>query len=496
MITERILNLAYVINKPLARDNKTIALRPGSPLGPILQFVAIPDVHTVEAIPATEHYTLSKIIASGTRNISYEDENGDYRIAYDTAMDNAVKEYAPDLKRYVSVLRSIINPFIRELGERVSQDINSDKLSTEDITVEEAPLPDILRNSDFLELARRYADIAASDGPIPLRPTLPPLDETQIRALILTFKGFEQDISKWLADNGDDLDVKVYNDIFRHQIRHGGSMTEIFNRRGTESLNYAIGSFLIASALLTDPIEGAQSSLDEYNDGLALIRDQAALGICNYMKFIKVEAESGTLVREYSQESVVVNPLVFRKWVSEGGDVKALRALTLGKVKGFKNRITVEEINLEKDHLEDTWDNHVDAQKNKMTGMYFDKIKSSYKHHFPTLLNKYSELGGDGLGVTDDEARERFRQELETLKGNDFRSSEGSIDTAIASARLVCRSKYPDLQADTYLMDIEQAYNENPDILIGEAALIATIKFVARWVAKDLYIVEDQPLEE
>lgn len=464
MFTMNSLNLAQIISKDLDAKGLSLKVKPDSPLNNILQYVYTPH-------ESLESYDLSKAIINNT--ISIEEEG---KVGYDFAMDETVKDLAPKLSHFVKVMKTVINPFIVSLGNRVVEELA--KITDKDlynISVTEVDFPDILTNNEFINLVSKRKDNEENDNLLPLRPLFPELSPNEVRQYLLNFPGFSRDLAVFLENS--DIDYRVYNGVFRHEYSKTGNIAYIFNGH-PDALYNSIISFVLGIAFAADVVEGCTGTLNEYYNGLDTIIGQAALGITKYINKLERGAQAKTLVMGKSGNSVKVNPLVYRSWMENGGDVEVLYGMMLSK----NIYQSIDDINEKKESFLTAWQKARLDNQLESSSKYVTVAKNTFISEFERLLDEEVNSNVSFIGNDPDKAKETFRGLVEHI------TSEDTKEIYTLARKLVCRSRYPNLHVELFLESIDEVANKQEGIAINDAALLAMIKYVSVVIANGIEV--------
>ena len=466
MFTQNSLNLAQIISKDIESRGLNLKVKTDSPLFDILQYVPLPDNSVT-----LESHELSKTIIKNT--ISIEEEG---KVGYDFAMDETVKDLAPKLSRFISIMKNQINPFIVSLSEKVIAELA--KLKQSDlygINIVEAVFPDILTNNEFIAIVDQRKDETSLNELIPLRPLLPELSPAEVRAMVNSFPGLTRDLLSFIGNS--DIDYNVYNGIFRHEYSKDGNIAYIFNKHPNALGNSVIG-LILGLILVNDPPEGTTGTLDEYYNALEKIISQAALGVHNYISSIERAAKAGILVTGKTNNTVTVNPILYKQWMENGGDVEVIYGMTLSK----NIYETISEIEEKKEHFLNIWNQAKSSDQLDRSFTYVNKAKETYRKEFSIMLDDEVASNLPTIGNDSSISKEKFNQLIEYISVDDLQ------EIYTLTRKLVCRSRYPDLFVELFLEEIDKACSKKKDLHVKDGALLATIVYVASVIASSIEV--------
>lgn len=472
MLLEKNIETAYLISKRLDREGKKLVVKADSPLVPIMNFITLPDVHEN---PTMESHELANKIVEGANTFDVGSTT-----AYDKTMDMTVASLAPMLSEFLSITRNEIRPRVINLVKATSDIVTEYKeKASYNVTIKHNYYPSILDNSDFRALVERHKGMEPNDRLFPARPVLPALTDEQIHEILFRIPSLEKDVSDWITN----LDLQ---EMYRKIFRQGGiqqPMSEVLSP-GVGQLDYAIFGFIIAGILKDNPLPDTVGTPEEYSSGMTQIREQAAFAISSYINQMEAQQKSGVMVLgktgSVSKPVLNVNATVYQNWIKDGGDVEAL----YGAAFHSKTLRTVNDFNDHKEELINLWNKQKSVTDASMGDYFFSKIKESLVIAFSTeLANNPS-----GNGVNDETAVEEFTKLLSALSVGDIVCDEDKLSETIC--KLVCRSKYPEFGAENFLLSISKFMETNSNIHPREAALLATVEYVANWLVKDIVVVK------
>lgn len=466
MLTEKHLNLASAIDNELNNKGLFLAINPDSPLTEIVPYVNTPYVRD---LPSMEARDVSKEIIKLTMSIEEEGQVG-----YDNAMDRVVNDLAPKLSDFLSLAREQINPLIKRLSDAIRETVNTfgenDVLNG--LEVKETTLPDFLLDTSFINLVQESKDRIFSNEPTPPKPQWPDLAPEDVRSMIANYPVVGKSIVEWIGDS--QLPHTVYNGIFRHHWQDK-NLGYICNY-DTNALQNSVIAFVLSNIFTHEVLPGTAGSLQEYNSAVLTIKSQAALGIANYLEKLEKAAKDGILITSRTKKAINVNPLLYKEWISNGGNVDILYGLSLQN----SPYSSIKEIEDNKNNLLTNWNSYKERNIHQHSSFLVNKVKEALLVHFTGILNDPD--FDTSFGTKDEEAIEIFKELVSHIGYSDMDDLAGLV------VKLVCRAKYPKTNVEVFLMGINEAITSNGTMDINEAALISLIKYVGSWVSQGISI--------
>lgn len=464
MITEKALLKANILAKMLDEKGLTVEVKENSPLSAVLPYVQAPDIADMAAM---EMRDINREILRLT--LGFEDHGVS---GYDHAMDTVVSELSPQLKETISFFKNEANPFIVELSKRVIDRLsnlqNHDVLN---IKIEDYPMPEILFNQEFLDLVDKFKANTVDSGELPTRPTLPEMDEAGIRKLSCDYPGLTEGVLSIV--NGTTRDKDVYRGVFQQGWRGEKNMELLFNH-SQSSIENMIVTFVMALNIAKDVIPNSVGSLEQYHSGLKIILGQSALGISNYVDRLKRSAATNTLIMAKTPTSITTNPITYKNWMENDGDIEALygMAITGGNWK------TVDEINQKKEYYINEWSKYRQEKLSTTSAKYLSIAKDALIYHFVEMMNALEDV----RGTPREEAIGIYKDAVSKISGKDLEDLYTTI------RKLVCLSRFSKMDMELFLSSIDKAVKDNPELDIKEAALVATVVYVATKISDGIVI--------
>jgi hypothetical protein len=393
---------------------------------------------------------------------------------HDLVLDQLVEVGVKAVQTHLQLVRNRAKPAIMELHDTVAKRLESlqaSELLGMEVKIFDLPTP--MKNGAFVNLIERYEAAPLANPAMTMK--CPQLTAEEIRDVMkVGAAGFDGDVAKWLAEKGDTWLLALWEDVFRSFHNESTDTFRSFVTCKEEGLDYSLAIFLIARKLAEDPIEGITMSLPAFKALIAEYRDQAAGQLSRELENWAKIKKAQILVRWQGGKTVIVNECVYRPWIEAGGENEVLFGALL------KNALltTVPRIDNEKVSLKAAWNRHVAVTGVAEREQKFASMKRFLMIEFKKQIDELDEDGGPDLTAGNKaNVLKLFKDELDRLK-------EPECDNLFnVCLKLVCRSRFHGTGAETFLLNIEKIAKENPNLEMREVATVATIEYVADWVA-------------
>lgn len=423
------------------------------------------------------------LIGNSIDNILYRSTSempGTAIIPHNKVMDDIVPVIAEAVRKQINFARNVVVPVVEELAVKVKERVenfSTSALSEVEVVVFHQPLP--LANAIMQNSLEQYKDVNY-DPSIRLSTMLPEKDIAEIKELMNTnANDLDKDIAVWLNEQGDAFVSGLWQDFFMGKgslnIHEYISSTGSFFGRSNININILLGIHLLARRLFDNPPEGTDLDLNRYNELIAQVRDSSGARLyIEFTGYAEEVSKNKVLVRSLTPKQVIVNEDVYREWINMGGDNDILFGLLLTN----NAARTMDAVMSIKDALLSSWNRHTAIVSTTEANQRYLKFKD-------ILLSSYREilLHIEDSSVNKEDLYNKFRDQTETVTSEDFNN------LYLVCLRLVCRSQFKDSDAEKILLSVNQISLENPKLSVREAAAIASIKYIAEWVATEQFKV-------
>lgn len=389
---------------------------------------------------------------------------------HDFAMDEMIATLVPNVARHFNVLKNVIIPDITQYVETVQSSLDavddSDITKHFEVKVWQPIAP--ISNGTIESYYSKHTDNPVME--VMLNIDLPDLTEVQIKETMLTLNpSVDKDIVEWMVVKGSAYFNNVWRNIF--QVKDDSpwkTLAQAFNS-GEESTDNALAVFLLANKLYDNPAEGVNLSLSNYNTAMSSLRNQASVFLANQSERYNSSIRNNVLVRSIIDKKIIVNEVVYKAWIQEGGLNEALFGLALKD--GIPN-FSKDAINENAKSYLENWAKYVSYVRaaNKinrftittklMKSVFVEQFKpdGSVLSCFDNMLNEVSEAETNNLWNT--------------------------------CKRLICRTVHANTDAETILSDIESIQQDSPNLNIREVTALANLKYITRYISSQIQITK------
>jgi hypothetical protein len=388
---------------------------------------------------------------------------------HDLEMGDLVSVVSDAVSKHLSYARTVVAPTIDDLVQRIGtsieQTMRSDMNQLE-IMVWRLPAP--MYDDSLVDSFMRAKDVSP---------------EKTLAGAHLSTDADEAQITEWMKSGNTSLDesvsqyvqsmepgklISVYQEMFTTKSSHSDMWT-LFN--SADGLNMALVGFLISRKLWDSPPEGTETSLKVYEDEMVVIRNQCAVRLGYELDRVNRDEKHGVLIRSFTRNSVEVNDVVYRKWLSDGGE----HSVIFGSVMNTMPSLTVDEINKNADKYKQIWETYCMVQKTSVANKKFNTAKEIVAIEFSAMVRSADEAV---LPIQDREfCKQRFDAALAITKESEV------TDLYSWALRLMCDSWFYKTDAFQILDGINRIKAHSPEADVKEAAAVATLEYIAYWIS-------------
>jgi hypothetical protein len=407
--------------------------------------------------------------------------------AHDTAIDDIAAVCIPAVQAHIKHAKTVVAPAVGELVQRTTEILShqtAEKLLGMEVTVEDLPAP--LTNGSFDSMVRKYEETPLNSPPLSF--DLPDQTGQEIVDLMKTGSGsLDSEVEQFASTLGDGCLMGIWRDLFQQKqndlVETTGMRFIDYLHDSECGLDNALVIFLLARKLVDNPLDGITMSLQTYETLMADFRDQAAAHLCRELDAIDQAERSGALVVKYTNNNVVVNAQLYRKWIDEGGENEVL----FGNLLQANPYVMLADIEENAQQLKRAWANHSALVATVEQNKRFARTKEALASVFRQQMRDMDDAERANIDV--EKAITRFDVLLDDVVESDM---ECLFTLAL---RLVCRSRFIKSEAERILSGIERVKKKNPQLDVREAAAISTIEYVAWWVSTQVYFVDAKTMK-
>ena len=399
---------------------------------------------------------------------------GENTTLHDLAIENTSNFVASAIQNHLFKFRNLVIPVIKEFADKVNLYLEAGpKSPLLEMEIQTWTPPALLENAGFQNELANYKQ-AFMPSPIGgTSPILPDLNEEElIEAMRTGSSKLDKLIDNWVAEVGITELTGIFRSIFIELTSPVNLLRAYGNYQETKAINAAMLIFLITRKGFDNPVKGVVRDLNSYNSIMADYRNYTGEWlnhvIDEYDGFIK----NGLLIRRINGKVTVVYQDVYNKWLEDGGENDILYGNMLERIPVFY----VNQLKEVGANLKEKWRRHEQLVKVSLANRQYDFLISVLRRAFNEIVKDHQVTSAVPLEVSD-------------KTYNDFddiirRASEADISNPYALIReIVCKTFFANTDANQFLVDMENAARVNPNIDPREASLIATLKYICRWVA-------------
>lgn len=457
-----------------ARDIYLEAL-PGSPLA---RLMSASRVEPAAAMMGTRDVGYSV-------NTSYIQANADLRDSithsclHDDSQDEIVRQFVQGARSHLMTVRTLVIPAADELTKGVKARIaampGSALLGMEVVVQSICPL---LKNPALISMADKFKNVALDSPTLNMR--LPDMSVEEIIELMKTgTKSLDDEVSVWVKMLPEGCVERVFTGLFQVRDRVYDDFQQAMQDR-EYGADHAVIAFLIARKLVEKAVPGIQMSADQLRTLAAEYREQAAKRISIAVDIASRDAANGMLVKSTGYNKVTVNEDVYRQWVATGGKNEAL----LGMLLSDRAMYTVNDINQASDKLVKGWEQYLSLQMTAESNTRYRAIIAAIRSEFKELLGvqRLTQSGPDLNAYNREKVLSLFEEEIKKVRGPDL------DNLSLVCMRLICRTRFPDTDAEDFLTKMVELQSTNPSLAPTEIATLAAIDYIAGCVASQIVL--------
>lgn len=483
MIKSTTYKNSVVIAKELSEKGISLDVTESSPLGVLLDLSA--SVNTVKTTDApkilsnprhaSENYTAS--VEARSSVVEYSTANGDSASQHSMAIDALAEDISKHVTAHLSHARTVVTPLVVSMATKLEKFLQDaapvDPSTNFDIIVCEVPEL-LLDEAFFADSLEQYEGVEVAEyypQPLQVSPAINKDDAFYANLVLLGNDRLNGLVAKWLLTKDKNFIKNRFEAIFGFP----GALVE--ERDLYSQLDNMLATFIIANRLFAEPISVEGTTAVEYKTTLRKTIDYAAYRILQILRTIKRQIETNILVTEavLSKRRIVVHRPLYTQYLTNGGSPEAL----LGMLVSGKVIFNVGVIAESKDDLVRYWHNYVMLSqsdvKAELQKRFVDYLRSEMAMSLNELTPSEKEFS---VGVADFTRRIMDKVEDEiTHLGHRIRD-----DVYHTALHVVAKARFYYTSAYWILRDIAEAGKVDGNSDVREAALIATINYVADYL--------------
>lgn len=367
--------------------------------------------------------------------------------------------------------RNTVKPLVDELTARMSERcsvLDSNPLTG--IEIVRRSTPAVLLHPSLMASFGRARESAVDITPRNFR--LPVYEDNEVAPMLRTgAKDLDEAIAEHFAKKGEGWLSTMWKNVFTAmgEPSRDGLRTVVYGRG---NVDVALFVFLIARQLWQNPIQEIDMSADVFEESMVHYRDQAAIALCNEIETLASEEKMGTLIYSNTKGRLEVWDKPYREFIIKGGSNEAL----LGFAISGDDFLSSDQLMEKKDLYSAAWARHETLNKATFENRRFNAMKEGLMIEYQYMTQTSSEEQFP-LALREP-AMNIFREEVQGLRPDSFKN------LAMTCMRLICRSRFPNMNSEDILEGIQTQMDNNPGIDVREAVSIVTIELIARFYAQ------------
>lgn len=478
MLREEAVVTANELAEKLAEKGITLEVVPNTPLASLMKCTDRTPMMEI----STNDPAIRTVLTNVVRSTNYRPEGQTGFSQHDMMHNEAAQLAANAVRNHVMIVKTMVIPAIKSLYEKTMlelQEMRASELNDFEIVKYDIPLP--LRHASFNELMsahakNRYSEASAKDNRLKVGGGY----SSDMNDLLLTgVPSIDKDITGWLAGHDQAWVPYVWAKYLQsdNHIHAPNSVTG--SATPEDKASEMLILFLLTRTLADrDPIDNSNLALSDYQMRVKTLRQQAAAYLTQSLERWNRLIKQQIIVMTQKGKTVTVCEPVYRKWLAEceQSHIEPTDVL-FGNLLSNKHYISVKDLDSNAVSLQRAWIKHVGNTTLAARTTRFIHTRRILQRQFITQLNEDLESqNANLLGETNKEVvMSRFRTVLESFTERDLDDIQYMVE------RLVCRSRFPQTDAESFLNDMKSISVDNPNMPQREVATVAALNYLAQW---------------
>jgi hypothetical protein len=404
---------------------------------------------------------------------------------HNSIFDEYVQLLSKSLVFQINNARNIVNPIINDAVNKITMLLKTSEQPEYAFEIVQQSLPAPLQNESFVEEVKKN-----NTGSL-----LEPVRKITLKATtveeIMTYLTsgsvlFDETVKEWLATKGEDFLIKAWGSTFsepeqsQHDVRP--DLVEVLKTQ--EAADVATFVYLVTRRLLVEePPEEIKMSLADWKETVREYINASAVVLNRVLMDEENSVIGKKLVTRYDRINKVV--YVFSKtymdYISGGGKNELIFGAILAGNIPYSVAVLMDNV----DSYQKEWDRYSSLNKAVIKNKVFTNFKDiclSVLTHQMTELAEFEQekQQNDSTFVT--AVVKSYEKQISCL------TFEETTDIYHCVMKLVCNCRFPYTNAYRFLDSINDICRSNPEISQREAALIATIEYVADHMSDQLTV--------
>lgn len=394
------------------------------------------------------------------------------------ALDNVSGVAIAAVTEQIAFTKLTVIPFIKSILDGVDKGMARiiDKAPTYDIKLSE--LPALLSSESFVDEVVKFSSAARMNCNLNMR--CPTLTYTELLDLLkIGNTSVDKEIQTWAELQGQEWLLNVWTDIFTQQGKlSNGTLNDFFMGKNVD-INVILAVFLLARRMTFDTPKGIEMNLSAFTNLADDFRNLAAKVLTEVLEREERHYKHGSLVLNSDDGVITVHGRLYNAWLADGGDPDILFGNML-----TKRYVGITDLKENAPALLQEWNRHINyantLKATRRLASLRDVIKHAYRmvlvDDFRLALKEGEAFNGDAVNKIMD----KVNVAVDTATEHTLRDIPNFV------MEVVCATRFYDCDAIHFLRGMNEAQANNPGLEPRESYAVATIKYVANWVALQL----------
>lgn len=472
MLSNESISLAIQVLQSL-KDKGVRGVRPveNTPLA----ILARPTGITVDATQTLQ--SLGEQISMMVNGNFISDQNA-APTAHTTNIDAFINDFRAITVRHVDYARNVVKPFVVELCENCVEYLKTfvpESISAYEVRV--LNTPDLFQNAALRAWANTSAEVPVKFIPNLFMPNVT-VQEIRENYLVSKIASIKKDLDVWAATLSDERLMEIWNAYFgpRESAATDGSLGAIAGvvpglvpRPDFDTLLFGL---IVTNSLVDNPPVGVRLTLSAFNSEVTLIGEKLRAWYCHEFDLYQADLKSGHMAFYVNGSQMVVYPESYKEFIAKGGQADAI----LGRLVSGRSVYTIDDYLAAQAELLSSWEQFTSIKFMASNSERFVRARETMVSFFTKAIE------ADTDPVLVDKARlvDAFKRRVDELSLETFSQLGSFQDFAL---KAVCETRFAHTNAYEILSGINRVSEHNPRIQGREAASLAVIEYLPRWMA-------------
>ncbi len=426
---------------------------------------------------------------NGTDVISIEEMiDSGLSTVHSTIMDDLVDKVSYSVRKHINFARNVVKPLVTDFCEKLKSSLTNFDLNNNPASkfkIVDMRLPNLVNDVEFMEQFDRYENktYTLTDGDyIPVSD----LDDSALLSLLHhDVDSIKDSLVSSVTMLPDYFLMNLWNGFFNPTDKpYSITLDKFRNLNVYEKFYASLFLYVIATNLIDNPLESIKGiSYDELKEKLQTLKDFAGSNIYITYDIIQSYISTGIMVLHINAttKTAILVGEVYDVWIKENNP-----EVILGMIVDDSNIKLVSEIDKDKDKFIRDWnlyynfslsDNSVRTIgliKSLITEVFFLELSkdcSEYETEYRNRHTEYSEI---------------VKYKLNQLVDGITVKSISDDDIYLLSLKAVAQCRFYYTAASNILLSMYNSLQDNKNLDVGDAALIATIDYLGLYLANQI----------